>query len=210
MLGIFLPSGGLRYHLRSRRYRSLWQPFRDEIQDWLETWNCDFDELVLLGPSAAYTLPTPWLKKFKTIYAYDLDPLAPLMFRWQHGSLNIGFRRKNLFWENGNLSTQPLREVLNSHPKANLLFANVLGQVLLEGRADEEEWRRFLGQLRRILRFRNWGSYHDLFTHQDGCVIDHLTQGDWTKGLDARQFNWQLTPESRHIIEGVFNSGGST
>lgn len=203
MLGLFRPSGGLRYHLRSRRYAGLWGPFQSEIAKWLNDWEPDYSHLLLLGPSAAYTLPTAWLKKFTRIDAYDLDPLAPWIFRFNHPGVSVQFHRKNLFWQDGVLSTGALTEILREHPKASILFSNILGQVLLEGHASEREWSDFLLRLRHRLQYRSWASYHDLFTHEDGAVIDHLMRGEWSQGLESRQFVWQLTPDSRHIIEGV-------
>ena len=203
---IFRPSGGLYYHLRAWRHRRLWRPFQEKIHAWLETWPCATDELLLFGPSGGYNLPTPWLKKFRKIEAFDLDPLAEWMFRRNHPDLDVHFHRVNLFWRDNRLSVSPLIEVLDRHPRASLLFCNVLGQVLLEGLAGEEEWLAFLRHLRQVLNGREWASFHDTVTTEGNEAIDHLLDGAWLDGLTQTSFEWQLTPTSRHQVTGVWES----
>jgi hypothetical protein len=197
---IFRPSGGLRYHWRAWRDRALWQPFVREIAAWLSEWRPG-GELLVIGPSAGYTLPSEWLLQFREIHAYDLDPLASLL--WRHRPLL--FHRVNVFWNKGRLSFVELDRILNAHPGASLLFSNVLGQVLLEGEASESEWQKYLLDLRQRLANREWASYHDRFTYEGGEVIDHLTGGEWSADLPKRLFVWQLSRESRHEIEGVIH-----
>lgn len=117
--------------------------------------------------------------------------------------MNITFIKQNLFWQEGHLSLVPLREVLTRHPRAAVLFSNVIGQVLLEGQATDFEWAVYLRGLRSLLRDRRWASYHDRFTHEGGEIIDHLTGGDWTEGLEIRSLRWQLTPKSVHEIDAL-------
>lgn len=211
---IFRPSGGVLYHWRAFRRRAHWQSLVSDLERWLTGWNAGADskagtplskpaELVLIGPSAGYTLPTTWLKRFSKITAYDLDPLAPLFFRRVHPGVKVTFKREDAFWREGRLSIEPLREILKTQPGAAILFSNVLGQLLLEGTADEAEWLRFLASLRAELNGRIWASYHDLYTHEDGEVIDHLLSGDWKSGLPSEEFRWPLTKRSLHILEGV-------
>lgn len=203
MLGLIRPSGGLLYHWRARRHTRLWEPFRREIEQWLSSWNIPKKELVLVGPSAGYTLPRGWLEGFAQITAYDQDPLAPFFFKRQHPQANVTFKQQNLFWRNAKLSLIPLKEVLERHPGSPILFSNVLGQVLLEGPAEDFEWGVFLLGMRSLLKERRWASYHDRLTHEHGEIIDHMTGGAWTEELETRSFRWQLTPKSLHEIEGV-------
>lgn len=201
------PSGGLYYHLRAWRHGRLWQPFRDRLAEWLNAWNCPREELILLGPSAGYSLPDFWLKTFKRIEAFDLDPLAGPLFRRQHPNVSVHFHRVNLFWQDGKLSTQPLKELLAAHPRAAVLFCNVLGQVLLEGRASEDEWTAFLRRLREVLNSQSWASYHDVLTVEGSSAIDHLLEGEWVQDLDKTVLNWQLTPASHHTVAAVRING---
>lgn len=203
---IFRPSGGLRYHWRAFRQRHRWHEFSFQIAEWLDTWHPPVEKLVLIGPSAGYTLPTAWLRRFSQVVAYDLDPLAPFLFRWNHPGVHVRFHRENIFWQDRRLSLDQVVSIKARHPRAAFLFANVLGQVLLEGRADEAEWQEFLGGLRALMKGRHWASYHDLFTYEGNEVIDHLMEGLWNRGLPSRQFRWQLTDRSLHMIEGVISS----
>ncbi len=195
------------YHWRAWRKRKDWGDFREQIADWLGDFAGRQDELILIGPSGGYTLQTEWLKRFKKIHAYDLDPLAPLFFRARHGRLPVAFHNQDLFWDEGRLSTVSLKTALKKHPRAAVLISNLLGQLLLEHPTDDRTWEIFLNRLRFTLKDREWASYHDLFTHERGEVIDHLTGGEWKAGLETRQFRWPLTATSLHIIEGLRSSG---
>jgi hypothetical protein len=206
MIGLFRASGGLKYHWRAWRQRSQWSSFRQEIEKWLEDWSFDSDELILIGPSGGYTLPTGWLRGFKTVYAFDADPLAPFFFKRQHPGVNVIFERRELFWVDGRYTAQNLLPILRQHPGAAVLMSNVLGQLLLEHPVSEPAWEHFLMELRGRLEREPWASYHDLYTHEKGEVIDHLLDGKWKAGLETRQFRWPLTRASQHLIEGVRNS----
>jgi hypothetical protein len=41
-------------------------------------------QLVPIGASAGWMLPTAWLSQFDEIHAWDIDPLAAPLFRWRH------------------------------------------------------------------------------------------------------------------------------
>ncbi|MEY4663053.1 MAG: hypothetical protein RLZZ239_1526, partial [Pseudomonadota bacterium] len=41
-------------------------------------------QLVLMGASAGWMLPTLWLQQFEEIHAWDIDPLAAPLFKWRH------------------------------------------------------------------------------------------------------------------------------
>ena len=73
----------------------------------------------------------------------------------------------------------------------------------MEGRAGESDWTDYLRALRARLSGRTWASYHDRFTREGDQVIDHLTGGDWVRGLVTREFDWDLTARSRHRIAAV-------
>ena len=173
----------------------------------MSEWTPSARELILIGPSAGHTLTSEFLKRFDVIHGYDLDRLAPTLFRLRHRGVRTRFRRSNVFWEKGALSIAPIERILARHPHAAVLFSNVVGQVLLEGRASEVEWYAYLKTLRARLDQREWASYHDLYTHENGEIIDHLTSGAWTLGLPRRRFEWALTSASRHVIEGVRSAG---
>lgn len=203
MRGWLRPSGGLLYHWRARKNAGHWLPFQKEISDWLKEWDVPRHELVIIGPSAGYTLPSDWLGTFSKVTAYDLDPWAPWFFKKQHPQVAAQFRKVNVFWEHGHLSLMPIKNILKEHPRSPILFSNVLGQVLLEGEATEFEWSVYLQGLRAQLANHRWASYHDRLTHENGEVIDHLTGGAWLEGLPLTSLRWQLTPSSLHEIDAV-------
>lgn len=89
------------------------------------------------------------------------------------------------------------------NPDATVLFANVLGQLLVGKNTPEEEWRSFLNELRTTLARNDWASYHDTYTEKPGMIIDHLTDGPWTRDLAKENMTWDLTPTSRHNIQAV-------
>lgn len=67
------PSGGLTYHLRALRWRRrLWAPFRAQVAAWLAAWQPPCSELLLLGPSAGYTLDPAFLSRFAAILFANL------------------------------------------------------------------------------------------------------------------------------------------
>ena len=243
----FRPSGGALYHLRALRRQRNWAPFSSHLARWvvdaittwlaarwLDGWGAQ-PQLILIGPSAGYTLPSPWICRFSSILAYDLDPLAPWLFSRRHNLAQIEFKRQDLFWEKGELSMQALDEILIAHPRATVLFCNVLGQIPLEGHASEEQWNSFLTRLRSRLDGFQWASYHDLYSvtplpleQHDRVVLefartgdirqalrhlpkklevtDHLMCGNWSAGLEKAWFPWSLSRNCLHVIEGIKNT----
>lgn len=201
---MFRPSGGLLYHYRAWRHLRTWAPFKAEVAAWLEAWPCPRTELIVIGASGGYTLPTPWLRTFGRVRALDLDPFAPLFFRRVHPGVRVRFERRDVFWQDARLSLAPLSELVARAPvDAVFLFSNVLGQILLENHASEREWLQFLKALRQPLAGRYWASYHDVYSEENGVRIDHLLDGAWTAGLEQTRFEWRLTPSRRHTIAGV-------
>ena len=112
----FRASGGVLYHWRALRSARRWAPFRDAVATWLNAWAPVQTELVLIGPSAGHTLPTAWLKRFEHIHAYDLDPLAPPLFRLRHRGARVCFHRRDVFWRDGVLCSEVIDDVLGRAP----------------------------------------------------------------------------------------------
>lgn len=231
----FRPSGGLTYHFNAGRSatKDRWRPFQAKLQSWLEEWNPKSEELILIGPSGGYTLPTGFLKRFKQIHAFDLDPLAGFFFRRRHQSVPVKFYRRDVFrgdrGTRGLIGVQALDEVLREHPNAAILFSNLLGQLLLEKHVMDAEWDRFLAKLMKSVHGREFASYHDVYsmenlklTHEvfkkfsEGrpfekirelggrTVTDHmLKKAPWPSEAKRTFMNWELHPNSLHIIEAV-------
>lgn len=203
-MNLFRPSGGLVYHWRALKNGRRWRTFRRDVAQWLDFWDCSKEHLVLIGPSGGHTLPTKWLRSFQKIDAYDLDPLAKFFFQLRHRHPALTFHQKDMFWREGRLSLAPMQEVLAEHPRASVLFCNVLGQVLLERPAEESHWYQFLKELRQLLNGRSWASFHDMYSKEKGFAeIDHLTNGSWLDGLIQLHFDWPLSKRNHHSTGAV-------
>ena len=57
------PSGGLRWHWRAWRSQRQWQGTCEHMAQWLASVQPACDELLLLGPSAGWLLPSAFCKK---------------------------------------------------------------------------------------------------------------------------------------------------
>ena len=159
------PSGGLRWHWRAWRSRTLWAPTCKDIAAWLARVQPRSKELILLGPSAGWMIPTNWLLRFERIHAVDIDPWAARFFAYRHGAaLQAGGTRWQ--YQTGD-ALADLPRLLTVHPQACVLFDNLLGQL----RFHAPRWQdpltftaQQLADVHRLLRGREWGSVHDLLS----------------------------------------------
>jgi len=133
-----------------------------------------------------------WLQAFNEIDAYDIDPLAPLLFRLNHGKA-LQQKGVNLRFHNLDAIDQ-LDRVLAKHPNALIWFDNVLGQHRIRLK-DSDLASTHLKILQRRLKGRFWGSVHDLYSGpvQSGPLqSDQLQKGQLQKGQqqDSGQINF--------------------
>ncbi len=210
---LFRPSGGVFYHWRGLRRRKLWRSFSTSLAAWLESWNIPPSELLLISPSGGYTLPHAWLKKFTKIQAFDLDPLAPWLFRMRHRGLNINFVCTDMFWQNDRLNLAALRKALHDHPKAAVLFCNVLGQLPLEGTLTEAAWTGYLDELRELMATRHWATYHDLYTIENlprtehAVTVERLAQAATIEAALAFSGSPGKLEVIDHLLHGSWSQG---
>ena len=219
---LFLPSGGLRYHLRALAYRrTLWLPFRRQVAAWLAEWQPPCDRVVLVGPSAGHTLPLTWLERFAEWVVLEPDPLA----RWWLARRAPGPWRfepaLDLRCEGG------VAALADRYPDAALLFCNLLGQL---GPPDGgTTWPSVLAQ---ALAGRHWASWHDVLStsRRPDCadpaarvlpggselpaVVGYFWSGGRLEVVDHATFAlggdvahayalWRLRPRRWHLIEWV-------
>ena len=78
-------TGGLNWHVHAARSLQRWLPTRQLIAQFLAQVQPTQTHLLLIGCSAGWMLPTPWLQQFKRIDIYDIDPLVPFLFGLRHG-----------------------------------------------------------------------------------------------------------------------------
>ena len=161
------PAGGLRYHLRALRYsRSLWQPFRWALGEWLLGWQPPETTLVLVGPSGGYNLQPFLFERFQRVVCLEPDPVARALFARRLAKAPLDARPKLEFVSDDHLLRHPerLSELLDGLGSACVLFSNVLGQLraLLEvSSSDDPELVRVRDGVQKAIAGRSWASFHD-------------------------------------------------
>jgi hypothetical protein len=141
------PSGGLGYHLRAWRHADgLWRSFRRTVAGWLADWAPPTDHLVLIGPSAGYSLDDAFLARFSRITALEPDPLARWLFRRRFPGTRIDWA--------GALDDPA--QLPRRHPDAAYLFCNLLGQTLQGSRTG------WAATITDALAGQHWASYHEI------------------------------------------------
>ncbi|MET0791071.1 MAG: hypothetical protein ABW061_06075 [Polyangiaceae bacterium] len=160
------PAGGLRYHVRAWTSGDRWSGFRDALASWLAEFEPRSSRAVLVGPSAGYTFPDAFLKRFSSIRVLEPDPIAGFLLTRRLRRLGIS----ELSLDSRDLLLSPLlegktglAELLDADPGCALIFGNLLGQTsFLLG---DEGFERFKSGFReRIwprLEGRAWLSFHD-------------------------------------------------
>jgi hypothetical protein len=218
------------YHVRALRYRgSLWQSHLDSVSRFVRSWNCP-PHLILIGPSAGYSLPLDWLARFDSLTVVEPgwfarrafgSKLVALQKPVRHFGAPLAFERPGFL--------DPLGADLS---RSGVLFCNVLGQVRVKSQEALHE------SLQKTLAGVSWASYHDRFsasdpvwTYPDGevsrvypteelipppprkklslrkapVVQEHLAS-DALSSLApkrVRYWDWQITPRQVHLIEGM-------
>ncbi|MFM1924291.1 MAG: hypothetical protein RIT44_97 [Pseudomonadota bacterium] len=135
-------------------------------------------QLVLMGASAGWMLPTGWLQQFDEIHAWDIDPLAAPLFKWRHAR-DLQRQGTALQFHTGDGLAQ-LAELVQRMPQAFYWFDNVLGQLrFIEAphspselqpkpqpqhhsrRDPTDATHQRLEALQKTLATVSWGSVHD-------------------------------------------------
>lgn len=176
-------TGGLRWHGRAfTRRKKYWQSTIAGIADWLAQTRPSHKHLLLIGGSAGWMMSSAWLQQFERIDLYDLDPLAGLLFRFNHGralrlaGCKLVCHRRDAIHD--------LEQVLSQHPDASIFFDNLLGQ--LRFRTDDEELaEKELQKFYRRLQGRDWGSIHDLFSGPINATAQSAFTCESFQGLQA-------------------------
>jgi hypothetical protein len=155
----------MRWHWRAWRSAARWSPTSAQIAGWLAGVQPSSRQLLLLGPSAGWMLPTEWLLRFESIHAVDIDPFARWLFGWRHGA---ALKAAGVRWhyQTGDALLE-LPRLLMAHPQACVLLDNVLGQLRFHT-PDRQDPRIFtclqLAEIKSLLNGREWGSVHDVLS----------------------------------------------
>ncbi len=172
-------SGGLVWHWRAlRRRHTLWRPFRNQVALWLAAWQPPEKALLLVGPSAGYTLDGAFLARWSSIIALEPDPLARYLLRRRCGE-RLQFADLDVF------APQGMQALAAHYPGHAILFSNVLGQLAPR---QPDAARRWYAALRTALAQQHWASYHDLVStarRPDGVACQDL-DGESLEALMAR------------------------
>lgn len=224
-------TGGWHWHWRAWRSQERWAPAATQISDWLLAQTMPRKKLVLMGASAGWMLPTPWLSQFEEVHAWDIDPLAAPLFRWRHGpALKKSGTCLHLHTGDGFTA---LQACMQERPEAFYWFDNVLGQLRFTGQdvpSVEQQLRRIQQQMRAVA----WGSVHDRMSgrcsprgalplarqgvapmalespqaqnwlYEMGAIspcLDHLTEHVLPKGTRVQHTAWDFKPGYAHWLE---------
>jgi len=213
-------SGGLRWHLSALRHRrGSWQPFRDCISNWLAHWQPARDKLLLVGPSAGWTLPQAFPRRFREVRVLEPDPLARLGLARHLVDCAPQFDALDAFAPGGLLA---LRERYADYA---VLFCNVLGQL-----APDEDSAAWCAALRTALAPVAWASWHDIassarpiddageqeipahcgfdallgrFWHGGSLVVTDHGSLALAAGEAFRCVGWALRPRQHHLVGWV-------
>ncbi len=184
-------TGGLNWHLHAYYARERWRGTLELIEDFLAQIQPQSSHLVLIGGSAGWMMPPSWLSRFERIDAYDIDPLASWLFARRHAGvlkkqgIQIHHHRQD--------ALITLQDIALEHPAACFWFDNVLGQHRYRIR-DEARVERELGEIKKTLAGRHWGSLHD--------VLSGPTSGKpWPNNLNA----WRHTGAAKLADEPQFS-----
>jgi len=218
-------SGGIFYHLRALRFRkALWESHRQGVAAFLKAWNPQARSIILIGTSAGYSIPAGWLGRFEKVIAWDPDPVARVLFERIHGIKPDWVRRKFPF-----SSADPMREL--PRDGSAILFCNVLGQIeipstrrlqkSLELHLEGREWASYHDALSgdgidfdledarpekaSVPAMKNWVYVRNPGLQTVEVNAHHapdLFGGG--SGWGYRYWQWRITPEQTHLIEGVF------
>jgi hypothetical protein len=167
----FNAAGGIRYHVRARLYsKSLWQPFRWALGEWLLRWAPPEPNLLLIGPSAGYNLHPLLFERFERVSVLEPDPIARHLFRRRLHGAKLSRQPQLDFIAGDHLIHHPERLVplLERLGQPALLFSNVLGQLVtlldhqeLEGDRPDPELDAIKNAVRSAIDRRSFCSFHD-------------------------------------------------
>jgi hypothetical protein len=233
-------TGGLAWHWLAWRSQARWAPTSQAIAQWLlqssqATTNKltgAAPSLLLLGASAGWMMSSQWLGQFARVDTFDIDPLAPTLFKWRHGSA-LKALGTELHCHTQD-AIQNLEDLLASHPHACVFFDNVLGQLRFQQpSADWQQVEKQLQHLKVQLKGREWGSVHDRMSgplvdrilddaplperrpdwhdqlwltqlNAQSPWLDHLTHSVFPAGVTVQDFAWNFSPRYRHWLQAAW------
>ncbi len=229
-------SGGLIYHWRALHRRRMWSSHLENTRRWLSAWTPHEKQLVLIGPSAGYSLSEEFLHRFHHIVAIDPDPTAKLLFRLRHPNVNFSWSQEDFLTKNGRLWSEGLYFLLDCYPNSSFLFCNIIGQLPLLVSTFEKDLTKWAFAFQTFRKSAQWASYHDSWSVQTKVppenrdfiqtthlsiedslkkfwtkglkehVVDHLTQNLFAEYESKTSWIWQIGGNDYRCVEGVLPS----
>src|SRR5882724_7813196 len=200
------PAGGLRYHARAWFGARRWAPFHTALASWLTAFKPRVSRAVLVGPSAGYSFPDAFLRRFTALTVLEPDPIAGYLLTRRLRRLGVSelrlesqdrflcaeseFERfKSAFRER----VTPLldsRSWLSFHDRlSGALAPSFSAPFYAPERLDD------VAVLRELSAERPAGPALALF--------DHHSDGFFPGSLPHAYFSWQIDATHHHLIEGV-------
>ena len=234
---LFNISGGLTYHYTAMKYeKKLWQDFNNSISYWLEQWPFDKKEILLIAPSAGYSLNSSFLSQFDNIIYNDPDSIAFRIFKhkYKKSIKSIQRDKTNYFNFNNNKEFEFNKNLFDERYKNTpILICNFVGQIPLL--FNDKTWQP---QFLNLLCDKKFATYFDLYSYKakrlqkkvicpvellspntflkklssyyklkdNTTIVDHLTKDLFPDNNEGQNFLWQIRPDYHHIIKGIYNT----
>lgn len=218
---LFNAAGGLPYHLLALRHRKhLWTAYRLRVGEVLAQWSPPQRDLLVVGPSAGWLLPSSFLEQFQIVYAVEPDPVARWLLRRRFPRVAWQMVTEDYFTPAGrHLWRDNLARLFDDFPTQAILFSDFLGQ--LWGLYPDAVARAFNGQPVETAAFtawkralcahlagRSWCSTHDRLVTSHRPGVEHLAAAHALSLADlAAALN--AAPESiaDALTEGIVPAG---
>ncbi len=208
-------SGGWCWHCRAWLSQKLWQQTCDQIASCLDDVEPTSPELLLIGASAGWMMPSSWLQKFSKVTTYDIDPLAAPLFRWRHAAA-LKACGCELSCHTSNALTH-LNQLTSAHPSACVFFDNILGQYRFHCDCPTVASQQ-IHRIVKSLHGREWGALHEVYSGpvtrvRDGRELPSMrrrVQGSPDSDAFAQTWLSQLGAKGEwldHLTSDVFGNG---
>lgn len=212
-------AGGVRYHLQALRWRrTLWAPYTAHVRDLLIQWAPPNRRLVVVGPSAGWHLPAPWLAGFAAVVAVEPDPVARWLLRRRFPAVRWQFDTTDYFtpYVSGSWADNTVR-LMDNWPDAALLFANFFGQLVAlypdaiareagDNLVATSAYRSWQAAVVQSLAGRSWLSLHDRLSSETAPALNRWDSAGPADSLDLAARFW---PAGATVIDHLSDGWGA-
>ncbi|MDB5813062.1 MAG: hypothetical protein JWN23_179 [Rhodocyclales bacterium] len=168
------------------------------MQRWLREWQPPTDKLIIVGPSAGYTLNADFLHRWQEIVVLEPDPLARRLLRWRYPEVRWRFESLDVLSNINDLAW--LSKRFANHA---ILFSNVLGQIAPRDETTSQAWQR---SVREMLTGHYWASYHDVIS-TSRLPVALVAQVSSEEALDKLVARFWHGGELEIVDHGTFGLG---